>query len=450
MIFSINKKKHHNFIKNFYDDNKLHQNGNYYYFGNKEKIVHGINVLLTVLEKLSRKKIINLACLDLIEVSFNHPIFVNEKAKISVKKSQNFFIIKLENKIKKKSEIKLYFSNLKSPYRNANNTFNFKGNRKDINKIRFKDYESLINPKNLKSFRSITKILGNNRIISIISLSYLIGKIYPGENSLFLSCRIKLNNLFLKKYKYKISKIDNRFNISFINFSGNGINAELRAHHIRNKIDELKLILSKLKLMKLIKKEKKKFLILGGSTGIGLALSALILKSGGLVTSTYNQNKSNLSILNKKFKRKIKIQKFNIYKMNLKPNFFKKYDYIIYMISPKIFLFKKEIWSEKLFKKFYFYYVKLPMKIFKNLNPKQIFFLPSSVALKQNNIDLKEYCKAKKIMEKNFVKKNNQNKNIKILRLDEVENNQTLGNFLTQKKSLIEISKEIIKKITTK
>ena len=90
MIFSINKKKHHNFIKNFYDDNKLHQNGNYYYFGNKEKIVHGINVLLTVLEKLSRKKIINLACLDLIEVSFNHPIFVNEKAKISVKKSQNF------------------------------------------------------------------------------------------------------------------------------------------------------------------------------------------------------------------------------------------------------------------------------------------------------------------------------------------------------------------------
>ena len=169
----------------------------------------------------------------------------------------------------------------------------------------------------------------------------------------------------------------------------------MRAHHIRNKIDELKLILSKLKLMKLIKKEKK-FLILGGSTGIGLALSALILKSGGLVTSTYNQNKSNLSILNKKFKRKIKIQKFNIYKMNLKPNFFKKYDYIIYMISPKIFLFKKEIWSEKLFKKFYFYYVKLPMKIFKNLNPKQIFFLPSSVALKQNNIDLKEYCKAKK------------------------------------------------------
>ena len=76
--------------------------------------------------------------------------------------------------------------------------------------------------------------------------------------------------------------------------------------------------------------------------------------------------------------------------------------------------------------------------------------MPSSIALKQNNIDLKEYCKAKKIIEKNFIKKNNQNKNIKILRLDEVENNQTLGNFLTQKKSLIEISKEIIKKITTK
>ena len=102
MIFSINKTKHQNFIKNFYDDNKLHQNGNYNYFGNKEKVVHGINILLTVLEKLSRKKIIDLTCLDLIEVLFNHPIFVNEKTKISVKKSQDFLTIKLESKIKKK------------------------------------------------------------------------------------------------------------------------------------------------------------------------------------------------------------------------------------------------------------------------------------------------------------------------------------------------------------
>ena len=190
MIFSINKKKHHNFIKNFYDDNKLHQNGNYYYFGNKEKIVHGINVLLTVLEKLSRKKIIDLTCLDLIEVSFNHPIFVNEKIKISVKKSQDFLTIKLESKIKKKSEIKLYFSNLKLLCRNVNTTLNFKKTRRNINKSKFQNYERCINPKNLKLFSSITKILGESRITSIISLSYLIGKIYPGENSLFLSWKI--------------------------------------------------------------------------------------------------------------------------------------------------------------------------------------------------------------------------------------------------------------------
>lgn len=447
MIFSINKTKHQNFIKNFYDDNKLHQNGNYNYFGNKEKVVHGINILLTVLEKLSRKKIIDLTCVELIEASFNHPIFVNEKTKISVKKSQDFLIIKLVNKIKKKSEIKLYFSNLKLPYKNVNTTLNFKKTIRKINKTKFQDYGGSINPKKLKLFRSIAKILGENRITSIISLSYLIGKIYPGENSLFLSCRIRLNNFFLKKYKYKISKIDNRFNISFINFSGNGINAELKAHHTRKKIDELKLILSTLKTMKLIKKEKKKFLILGGSTGIGLALSALILKSGGLVTSTYNQNKSNLLILNKKLKKKIKIKKFDINNINLKPNFFKKYDYIIYMISPKIFLYKKEMWSEKLFRKFHLYYVKSPTKILKNLDLNQTLFLPSSIALEQNNIDLKEYCEAKKIMEKSFIKKNNLNKNIKILRLDEVENNQTLGSFLTQKKSLIEISREIIKEI---
>ena len=83
----------------------------------------------------------------------------------------------------------------------------------------------------------------------------------------------------------------------------------------------------------------------------------------------------------------------------------------------------------------------------KNLDLNQTLFLPSSIALEQNNIDLKEYCEAKKIMEKKFIKKNNLNKNIKILRLNEVENNQTLGNFLTQKKSLIEVSREILKEI---
>ena len=70
------------------------------------------------------------------------------------------------------------------------------------------------------------------------------------------------------------------------------------------------------------------------------------------MTSTYNQNKSNLSILNKKFKRKIKIQKFNIYKMNLKPNFFKKYDYIIYMISPKYFFLKRKFGVKNYLKNF--------------------------------------------------------------------------------------------------
>ena len=447
MIFSINKTKHHNFIKNFFDDNKLHRNGNYNYFGNTEKIVHGINILLTTLEKLSRKKIIDLTCLDHIEISFNNPIFVNEKTKISLRKSKNFLIIELKNKVKKKCEIKAHFSNLKLLKIKTNNKLNLKKTLKSIGKIKFQNYESLIDPKNLKSFYTIKKILGESRITSIISLSYLIGKIYPGENSLFLSCKIKLNNFFSKDYKYKITKIDKRFNISFIDFSGNGISAELKAHHTKKKLNEVKLILPKLKGVKLMIKDKKKFIILGGSTGIGLALSALILKSGGFVTSTYNKNKSNLLILNKKYKKKMKIKKFDINEPYLKLDFLKKYDYIIYMISPKIFLYKKEIWSEKLFKKFHKYYVKLPIKILNNLNSNQTLFLPSSIALDQNNIDLKEYCKAKKIMEQKFSDKNNMNKNIKILRLDEVENNQTLGNFLSQKKSLIEVSKEIIKEI---
>ena len=49
-------------------------------------------------------------------------------------------------------------------------------------------------------------------------------------------------------------------------------------------------------------------------------------------------------------------------------------------------------------------------------------------------------------MEEKFTEKK-LTKNIKILRLEEVENNQTIGNFLTQKKNLNEISRNIIKKI---
>ena len=92
MIFSINRKKHQNFIKNFYDDNKIHKKGNFDYFRNKKKIVHGINILLYTLEKLSRKKILDLRYASVIEVLFHNPIFVDEKIKILIQKSKNLLI----------------------------------------------------------------------------------------------------------------------------------------------------------------------------------------------------------------------------------------------------------------------------------------------------------------------------------------------------------------------
>jgi hypothetical protein len=100
-------------------------------------------------------------------------------------------------------------------------------------------------------------------------------------------------------------------------------------------------------------------------------------------------------------------------------------------------------WSEELFNNLLRFYVNYPFKLFKNINQKQILFLPSSVVLYSNNPDLKEYSKAKKIMEEKFTKKTTYN--MKILILEEVENNQTLGNFLTQKKSLNEISCNILR-----
>ena len=445
MIFSINRKKHQNFIKNFYDDNKIHKKGNFDYFRNKKKIVHGINTLLHTLEKLSRKKILDLRYASVIEVLFHNPIFVDEKIKILIQKSKNLLIINLNNNLKKKCEIKIFFSNLKlgKITNNIQNTL-INTNNKTLQK-NFSSYQKFINLKHLRSFTSIEKTLGFDRIISIISLSYLIGKIYPGDNSLFLSCRIKFDDSLITNYKYKILKKDKRFNISLISFSGCGLTAELKAHHIREKFNELDIILSNLKKIKLINTHKKKFLILGGSSGIGLALTGLILKSGGIVTSTYYRNKSNLDNLNTRFKKKITIKKFNIKRDYLKNNIIKKYDYIIYMITPKIFIDKKKKWSEKLFRNFLRFYVNYPFKLFKNLTPKQILFLPSSVAIYSNNPDLKEYSAAKKIMEEKFTKKTTDN--IKILRLEEVENNQTLGNFLTQKKSLNEISRKILKQI---
>jgi hypothetical protein len=46
-------------------------------------------------------------------------------------------------------------------------------------------------------------------------------------------------------------------------------------------------------------------------------------------------------ILNKRFKKKITIKKFDIKRDYLKTNIIKWYDYIIYMITPKIFIDKK-------------------------------------------------------------------------------------------------------------
>ena len=208
-IIKITNKLVLEFAKNSGDFNPLHLDEKYssrYLFG--RRIAHGSLVLSLVLKKttLSNDIITDLKCL------FLKPIYINDFLNFEIKNYKNFqsIIVKKNNK-EKVIDILIVKKNQKL---NHQKFFLKRTNLKTklISKIReekdIKKNIGKVKKINLYFKKKNFLTLNKNLFYFILLVSKEIGMNYPGQRSLFLSCRFKLQNTQFKESNFKILDFD--------------------------------------------------------------------------------------------------------------------------------------------------------------------------------------------------------------------------------------------------
>ena len=432
------------------------------------QVVHGVNILLCALNYYFKKK--NIIKFKKIKCIFMHPVIVNKTVDFILEERKENINIKITDSSKVYSIITLSKDNVafreKLPkhnvYYNKINKINKSYINKNFSEIKKKNRYYIINLCNFKSsslYNNLKKYLSNLQIKEILSLSYFVGMVCPGYNSILSSIDINFDNQISKNenINFSLKKFDKRVNLLKTYFS-NRIFGTVNSFTYPGEVKQPPI--SKIKKF-IYKKEFSKIntLIIGGSRGLG-ELTAKILVSGGANTTiTYYQGIKEA----KKLKENIKFETGQICKIKklnvISKDFIDKIknclnkDFIFYYPTPKISSTKNENFSNEKFEYYYKFYVKqftILCNFIEKYSDKQIIiFYPSTIFVLNESNNFKEYVKAKLIAEKKIKEINKNFKNVKIIshRLPQLNTDQTSGVINTSKNDNIKVMVPIIKSL---
>ena len=435
------------------------------------QVVHGINLMLAAINLLHK----NLKKLKFnrIKCIFIKPVNVNEKVNFECKRNNKSVEIYIKNKstlfttiiLEKNNEI----TNKKFNTNNTNLNKIYKINKNYINskfkKIDKNNRNHLINLDNFiypKKYKNLKKNITTEQFKAILSLSYFVGMVYPGLNSLLSSIDINLSDKKVKnnKINFSLKKYDSRINLLLTNFSNN-IFGEIKAFIHQGEVSQpsLKIIKKFVKTNEFIGTNS---LIIGGSRGLGELTSKILVLGNSKVTLTYFKGvkeayKIKRSILSTK-KKQCKLMKLDIQRYNLKnlAKKFSKHDLIFYYATPKILPKRNSSFDKKLFKEYKKFYVDKFLTLCKFIESYsknyKIIFYPSTIYTETKPKHLKEYVEAKLMGEKMIRKLNSNLKKVKIIsyKLPRLATDQTAGVINNFKNENIKFMLPIIKSIVQK
>lgn len=416
-----------------------------------EVIVHGINVVLIAINNLKKKN--NDFDFDKIKTKFIKPIYLNENVNYYFKILNRDCEITVYQNRTIKTKININVINSKKSFRFKNLIHNKR--KKILQKPNNLNFNKLINRFKLnlyfdynlfdKYYSHISdKCIYNS--LYLISLSYFVGMVSPGLNSIFSTFNIQISknnfqnfiNFFLHK---KIVKF-NYINYDFCSNSCKGnLEIFLRPKKIRQKPYNFFTDIVSKNLF-----SNHRALVLGGSRGLG-EISVKILRKGGAdVDFTYFKSKYESELISKQSGANffyLDLNEKNFNKINLE-----KYTHIFYFLSPKIFK-DKDYPHKKLINNYDLYFCKGLKLLLKRITDFNItLFYPSTIFIEDSSIDYKIYSDFKlksEIIIKNF-KKQNKLFNYFIPRLPPLKTDQNISllnnNWNNSEKILFE---EIIK-----
>jgi len=263
-------------------------------------------------------------------------------------------------------------------------------------------------------------------------LSWYVGMIYPGKNSMIADINITFSLDFDSYKKLKIYSYKKKFypiirnKILYKNFIVEFTSLKKPELIVKNK-----------KISKVVKdlvlNTKIPILLIGAGSGIGKEMLHVFRYNKKIpIIATYNVNKIH------SLQKNIKAIKLNIRNdLNILKEICGKFDNlrIYYFATPKITITKNNKYNIKEFNKFYINYPKKLISIFKKKNYLE-FFYPSTILIDEKNTS--DYTISKTKAEKILKKKKNNNLKINILRVDKINTKQNLSFTIQKLPSFIE------------
>ncbi|UTW55882.1 MaoC/PaaZ C-terminal domain-containing protein [Kordiimonas sp. SCSIO 12610] len=440
--FTIDENNHEHFMNISGDTNPIHSDNQFAKSAGFEKrLIHGINSVLNILELISGQNIIDFSSVATCTAAFHKPVFEGDILKIFVEKNKdNSIDISARVGITTCFDITLDYGDHKLAVCDGLIFTSTERRKKPILQIQSqpKEYEKIhinIVPSDItKAYPSLSSQIGMDRVMSMASISTIVGMYWPGEFSFCSKMAFSFNDSPTKDINYKIDFNDERLRLTILNVTGSGVTAKVHAFFRPTPIVET----AYTEILEKVETEQfanQKALIIGGSKGLGATTAKIIAAGGGTPTITYASSKKSahavmndiientgncdmlpLNVLNQDDVNSIDVSQYNV---------------VYFFATPQIFTRKTKIFDPKLYQNFASHYCDGLLKVierFIEARKKVIIFNPSTTDIEEKTPGIEEYYLAKQLGEEMLALiASHHTDNVKIIskRLPKVKTNQT-------------------------
>ena len=256
-----------------------------------------------------------------------------------------------------------------------------------------------------ESFPRIIGWLGSSRAAALLSLSYFVGMVCPGLNSIFSTISLKLNDSErdCEALEFAVDQYDERFRLFSVSLRGvfsGSLTAFLRPSPQPQ--------LSMAEVAKTVAPGEfsgTRSLVIGASRGLGELTAKILAAGGGDVTISYSQGLADIETVNAEINAsgmgRCKMQRLDVTSGDaFKEIDFHALDAIYLFATPRIYRKKAEVFVDALFDEFLESYVKSLYRLCQQiesipLKRKIGIYVPSTVFIAERPDGLVEYAMAK-------------------------------------------------------
>jgi hypothetical protein len=421
---------HYKFIKASLDDNQVHTDINVATkLGANSRIIHGVHQILYILNTLKISEI------EISSLNFNFikPLSAGQDFEIYTNKVENTINFSIENSI-------TIFTSGFLKLHNLEHTIN---NRLEKPKRFPYNNENLLEPVKLMEFNLaeivslypwLKEQMSINFLTNLLYISYYFGVEISYKNNMIINVHVSANYTQQNSVVRSFSKKHGLAECLEINSPNQKIKAIGRKFELYDSSN------SNFNL-NLGRYGAQKAVIFGGTGSLGSTIAKLLIRDGSQVHITYRSREKLETIYG---------QELNLivpWKYNLLENNIPEVDgitHLYYLLTPSIFLPNKPNFSTEVLQTFSYYYIDNLRNVISAYSSSslQFVFSPSTKAIDEPVLNLKEYITSKKEME--FLLQQisilNPNLTISYPRIEAFESLQTTNISKSSKKPASEIA----------